>query len=320
MKVLYISSGYGKIYTFFDQCILKELNNIKHVKAKSFKLSKGLSHLKSECRLFQPDIVLTLVGDKLPSEMLQWLKKMKFKIALWLTEDPYYIDRAIKHLPNYDYVFTIDIAALKYYHLQGFNNVYHLPLGTDPNTFSPKSFKKKYVSDICLIGYPYRSRVTIIKKLLKESSYRIIVSGGWQEHLEESDQLQIIRGWLPPQKVATYYSNAKIVLNTHRSYNEEMNENRIGVNNQSVNNRTFDIAACGGFQLIEHKEDLTTHFLKGEEIISFKSQQDLLEKVVHFFKNDKMREDIKEKGRQRVLLEHTFHHRLTKMINTISGS
>ncbi|WP_088103456.1 CgeB family protein [Halalkalibacter urbisdiaboli] len=320
MNILYIPSGYSKIYHFFDKCIVRELNKLTDVNAIKIPIPTGLSRLKSESFRFKPNLALTLVGDKLPLEMLQWFKKKNIKTALWLTEDPYFIDRAVKLIPNYDYAFTIDIGAYLYYQKLGYTNVHHLPLGTDPHTFSPKIKKAKYESDLCMIGYPYPSRIKLIEKLLNETSFHITVSGGWHGLITETKHLTILKGWLPPRKVASYYSNAKIVLNTHRAYDEKKNENSLAILNQSVNNRTFDIAACESFQLIDQKDDLGMHFVEGQEIISFKNNEDAVNKILFYLAEEKQRKEIAKKARERVLKSHTFSQRLTTLIRIIHDS
>ncbi|WP_026674158.1 CgeB family protein [Alkalihalobacterium bogoriense] len=317
MKIIYIPSGYGKIYTYFDQWIIKQLKEMTNGQVRSIHPTKELSYFKTICRSFQPDLVITLIGDKLPNDVLDWLKRKDIPLALWLTEDPYYIDHTVSYISYYDFVFTIDISALRFYQMQGFDHVYHLPLGTDPETFSPKPTNDKFASDLCLIGYPYENRVSLITKLLKETPYRIIVSSHWKNYFTESKQLKIIKGWLSPQKVSYYYSNAKICLNTHRSYQEAMNKNRFGVVNHSINNRTFDIAACAAFQLIEEKEDISTHFALHNEIVSFHSEEDAVEKIDYYMNAEKKRQEIGENAHKRVLQSHTFYHRITKLLQTV---
>ena len=317
MRLLYLPSGYVKIYKFLDECVLKELHSIDYMETRSFDFKKGMAGLKALCRSFKPDVFFMLVGDKIPTEMFQWLKKNGVKPILWATEDPYFIDRTMDLLPHCEQVFTIDKGAQNYYQKQGYQ-VELLPLGTDCNTFSQKPMKKKYSSDLCLIGFPYPSRVELVKKIIDNTNYRILVGGsGWQKHLRETRQVKIINGYTHPKKVAYYYSNAKIVLNHHREFQENSNSNSSGVINESVNNRTFDIAACGAFQLIEQKEDLQNYFVEGEEIITFTNENDLIDKIHFYIEENEQRKEIGEKGRRRVWEEHTMYHRVRTIMDKV---
>ncbi|WP_257958811.1 CgeB family protein [Bacillus sp. V3-13] len=257
-----------------------------------------------------------MTGFILPKEMTEWLKGQNYKTAVWMTEDPYYMDRTIEIINDYDYVFTIDRAALDCYREEGHPNIFHLPLGTDPNTFIPsKNPEEQKKDDICLVGYPYPQRIELIKFLLHNTQYTIHVVGGkWSDeltHVKQDHRLKIT-DWKPPQEVAHYYNSAKIILNTHRPHDLAENNNSMGIINKSINNRTFDIAACGAFQLITEELDLRSYFSE-EEIISFEGDEDLLEKIDFYINNDKERKRISLNAREKVLKYHTFAHRIREL-------
>ncbi len=52
--------------------------------------------------------------------------------------------------------------------------------------------------------------------------------------------------------------------------------------------RVFEIPACGGFQIVDHREDLFEVF-KEDEIVTFRSIPELVEKVEYFLKNPEKR-------------------------------
>ncbi|PKG22760.1 CgeB family protein [Niallia nealsonii] len=319
MKILFISSGYKEIYEWFESCIQKELKIIGQ-DVEFFSIEKGMPDFQSLIAKFNPDMAFTLVGFYLPADMLQYLKQRGIKTAVWLTEDPYYMDLTSSLAEDFDYVFTIDAAALEYYQKKGHQQAYHLPLATDSHLFAPKQVDKKYQSDICLVGYPYPDRIRCIQLLLHYTPFHIQVVGPWKHLLRKFRRYQNISinyNWMDPSIVANYYNGAKIVLNTHRPANERHNENKLGVVGKSINNRTFDVASCAAFQLIEYKEGLSTNFLEEKEIVSFKSEKELIEKANYYIQADEKRREIAKKGRERVEKEHTFFHRVDEMISII---
>ena len=321
MRILFISSGNKGIYEWFESCIKEELSNIHEVEF--FLIGKGMIELRSIAEIINPDIVLTLVGFHLPIDVVQWFKNKGIITVVWLTEDPYYIDLTSELVDHYDYVFTIDIAALEFYKNKGHQKSFHLPLATTPYLFKPKQIDDMYQSDICLVGYPYPDRVRYIQLLQHYTPYQIKVVGPWGHLLRKitrSKNVMIYSDWVDPSVVANYYNGAKIVLNTHRPVNQQHNLNSLNVIGKSINNRTFDVAACAAFQLIDFKNDLPFHFIEDEEIVSFKSEEDLLEKTYKFIQGDEARKKIANKGRERVLKEHTFQHRLEKMLSIIYSS
>ena len=320
MKILFISSGYKGIYSSLESWIQASLKK-KHEVTLFDYTEKALS-LQQIIQLSKPDLILTLMGRRIPASQLQWLKRVGIKTAIWLTEDPYYVDISVKLIDCFDYVFTIDSATLELYQKKGHQQVYHLPLATTPSLFAPKNVDKIYYSDLCLVGYPYSDRIKYIQLLLQYTSYKIQVVGPWRHILplfKDYENISIHSDWVEPPIVANYYNGAKIVLNTHRPADQQHNQNKLGIIGKSINNRTFDVAACAAFQLIEFKEDLPTHFIELQEIVSFKSTEELIEKTHYYIQAENERKEIAIKGRERVLKEHTFQHRMDKMISIITN-
>ncbi len=321
MKILLLTSGFKGIYDYFEAWIINELTKNHEVKIFNFK--DGYSNLQSLTREFNPELALTLVGFKLPIQMVDWLKKNQVKTAVWLTEDPYFMDRTKVVSQYFDFVFTIDSAALEFYKNNGHLHAYKLPLATEPQVFKPKHVEAKFKSDICLVGFPYPDRIQFIQFLLQNTVYRIKLVGKWSNPLfrfRSNPKLMIHEGWVEPSMVANFYNGAKIVLNTHRPFNLKQNQNRLGINGKSINNRTFDVAACGSFQLIQFKEDLPNHFIEDEEIVSFKNNLELRQKIDYYLKSEEERQWIADNARNRALKDHTFEQRLEKMLELIKDS
>ncbi|MBY0074700.1 CgeB family protein [Priestia aryabhattai] len=319
MRILYIPSGFFGIYQFFDECIIRECTNAGHI-CNSFSSYKGLDSLKYETKKFKPDFVLTMVGFIFPKEMTDWLRNENVKLVVWMTEDPYYMDTTKNLVSRYDYVFTIESSALNFYCENGHPSVYLLPLGTDPNVFSPKeNTDTKQMNDICFVGFPYPKRVEMINFLLKKTSYTVQVAGRkWKDNLiqwSDNKQLSVV-DWIPPTEVAHHYNHSRIVLNTHRPYDLAENKNSLGIRNYSINNRTFDIAASGAFQIISYKPDLRNYFTEAE-MVSFQNKEELLCKINYYIKHKEEREKIASRAKAKVLSQHTFSHRIKEIISTI---
>lgn len=317
MKILLISSGYKGIYERFDDWIQQELD--KNHAVAFFDVKEGVPTLKAILNKFMPRFALTLIGYHLPLEILDILRQHNVKSAAWLTEDPYFMDRTASLGEHFDYLFTIDSASLQYYQQQGYKKSFHLPLGTNEHVYKPKH-TFGYISDFCLVGYPYPERIKFVQLLLHYTERKIILVGNWRKHLKSfkrNPNLLIHEGWMEPEKVANYYSTSKIVLNSHRPHNLKYNQNQLGIIGRSINNRTFDVAACGAFQLIEHKEDLSLHFIEGVEIVSFKSFEDLMKKTSYYLEHEEERNAIASRARMRVLKEHTFQKRIKEMLSII---
>ncbi|MFX3624590.1 MAG: glycosyltransferase [Ectobacillus sp.] len=321
MKVLYISSGYGDVYRYFDQSITKALGNNKY-EWRYFHPSESIEKLKSIVDTFQPQLALTLLGTYFSVQAVQYLKEKGVKLVCWMTEDPFYMDKTIEMVGRFDYIFTIDRGALKHYEAVH-PKVRHLPLGTDPAYFYPYPVDEVYRSELLLIGYPYPTRVSLIQFLLEHTDYKITLVGrGWKTALRrswrKSSKVKIHNKWIEPPEVARYYNGAGIVLNPHRTHDFSYNKNTLGVIGESINNRTFDIAACGAFQLIEAKPDLYSFFAE-EEMVAYKSYEDCVHKVIVYMNDEKQRRAIAERARKAAAEKHTFAHRVKEIVETIKS-
>ncbi|MED2766006.1 DUF3880 domain-containing protein [Bacillus thuringiensis] len=313
MKLLYITSGYSKIYRYLDQSIQRTLidQNFECLAVQPFELIEQLDFITAT---FHPDIVFTLLGNHLPQKAIHYFKKRNIKLAVWLTEDPFYIDTSLLLINNFDIIFTVDSEALKYYTDLGYSNVYHLPLATNIDIFKPSLKNPKYKSEILFVGYPYPLRVKLMQFLFEKTPYYYTIIGQhWRTKLlkkwKNHQRIKIIEEWIPPQEVALYYTNASLILNPHRSHLFPQNKNKNKVKNNTINNRTFDIAACQGFQIIEEKSDLSFFFNK-DEIISYNSFEDCLNKIYLYSDCTTEKRLMIEKIYTKVITQHTFHERI----------
>ncbi|MDE5412683.1 CgeB family protein [Alkalihalobacterium chitinilyticum] len=320
MKILYIPTVNNSLYHYFDHAIIDGLLQLNHG-VRTCSDYTNIDTLNTLVSSFQPDIILTMARFNIRNSFLNWIKEQKCTTAIWLTEDPYYTDKTIKIIHYFKYIFTIESSCVPLYKKYGHHNVYYLPLGTDPVIYSPPQTNQKYKYDISLVGFPYPERIKTIKFLLDHTSYSILTAGNtWLQSLGDyktTHNYNVIDYWIEPCTVASIYNQSKIILNTHRSSKFKYNRNNQGVYNQSLNNRTFDIAGCRAFQLIDNKPDLGKHFVEGDEIIAFEDCTDLLQKIDYYLINEEERNRIASNARNRVIKSETFLHRLSNILGII---
>ena len=85
----------------------------------------------------------------------------------------------------------------------------------------------------------------------------------------------------------------------------------------AVNQRLFDCPLCGGFLLTDHQEAIEGLFEVGTEVITYREEEEITDLVRFYLENNTARERIAAKGRERVLAQHTYHHRLRTLIETM---
>jgi spore maturation protein CgeB len=81
-----------------------------------------------------------------------------------------------------------------------------------------------------------------------------------------------------------------------------------------VNPRTFEIASCKGFQLLDNRSDLISLFNIDEELVIFNSIDELKDQINFYIANPEMRSEISNRSYHRVLEEHTIEHRMQELL------
>ena len=81
-----------------------------------------------------------------------------------------------------------------------------------------------------------------------------------------------------------------------------------------VTMRVFDVLACGGFLIAAWSEGLGELFELGDEIETWKSLPELVEKTRYYLDHPDARRQLAERGRARVLQDHTVRRRIHDML------
>jgi spore maturation protein CgeB len=88
---------------------------------------------------------------------------------------------------------------------------------------------------------------------------------------------------------------------------------------EAVNQRVFDVPACGGFILTDHQHALEELFDVGSEVITYKERGEIRDLAAFYLKNPSARREVARRGRERVLKEHTYAARLKTIIASMKG-
>ncbi|MBU0567726.1 glycosyltransferase, partial [bacterium] len=84
----------------------------------------------------------------------------------------------------------------------------------------------------------------------------------------------------------------------------------------AINQRLFDVPACGGFVLTDFREDLNLLF-DADEVAYYQNKEDLLEKVRFYLSHPEEREKIARRARKRVLSQHTYEVRMESLVKSL---
>ena len=119
-------------------------------------------------------------------------------------------------------------------------------------------------------------------------------------------------------KCRSAFNGAKINLNIHRDPVNPPSGNSRGVGH-SPNDRTFALAGCGAFQIVDAtRPDLLKYFTPDKEIVIFNNPDDLADKIKYYLAKTKLRRQIGDAARQRAYREHTYQHRLQRIFAEVA--
>jgi spore maturation protein CgeB len=85
----------------------------------------------------------------------------------------------------------------------------------------------------------------------------------------------------------------------------------------AVNQRVFDVPLAGSFLLTDDQRDMRELFDAGSEAITYASIEDLKEKAAFYIARPHERGFIMQAARKRILAEHTYTHRVKRMLELL---
>ncbi|MGV6970005.1 CgeB family protein [Bacillus halotolerans] len=302
MKVLYIQSGYGGIYSYFDRWAEE---CFRHAQTEYMSADTPDTESLSRIETFQPDFALMIVGVHVPHDWLTWLKGKGIPVYVWLTEDPFYIDISLQVIKHADAVLTIDQNAALYYQELGYQHIYYVPIPVNHRLFKKMDTEHSFHSQLLIIGYPYPNRVQLVKEAAFLPYTVRVIGKEWRKYLPKKvlkqPHIDVVSTWVPPEQAVHYYNGADIVINPHRPYHFTFNKNKSRIKNTSFNNRTFDIAACEAFQLVDLPA--APPF---SSFISYHSINDFKEKAAFYINHPEERNKAAALNYKETVLAHTF--------------
>jgi spore maturation protein CgeB len=315
-KILLIKSGNDAPYPPLEHSIIKTLKNV----VRKLKVVTPADDLINISTRLKPDLAIHFSPViSLEINQIEELKKLGIKTALWLTDDPYYTDITKLKAPLFDVVFTQEMNCVPVYQLFGCRNVHFLPLAADPDVFHPKTVNSKYQSDILFVGSAFWNRVNLFDSIAEYlNSKNFLIMGQNWERLKNYELLKdkILDTWASPEETASYYNGAKIVINNHRSHDDSsINFNSRNIKAISVNPRTFEISACGAFQLTDVREDLTSFYTPGVDLATYDSPYTLIQKIEYYLSHEAERNAIALNGLKKTRTNHTFLNRINQLLD-----
>jgi spore maturation protein CgeB len=265
------------------------------------------------------DVLICMAQAPISPRALTELRRQGVITVLWFVED-YLRFTYWKEIAKYfDYVFTIQrgecIEAIR---KAGAGQVHYLPTACDPLVHAPVTLtseeRERWGSPVSFVGAGYYNRRQTFAGLA-HLPFKIWGTE-WPVCKPFDKMVQEAGRRLTPEEYIKIFNSTDININLHSSNERD----GIDPTGDFLNPRTFELAACGAFQLVDERALLSESFAVGEEIVTFSSLADLKDKIAYYLERPDERERIGKKGRERVLKDHTYEKRLQEMLSIIYAS
>lgn len=103
--------------------------------------------------------------------------------------------------------------------------------------------------------------------------------------------------------------NSKIVFNSHGDNSPK----------SAANMRMTEVTGCGALLLTDWKENIGEFFKPDEEVVTYKTAAEAIDKIKMLLKNDNLRRTIATHGQKRTLSEYSYKERMKEFANFITS-
>lgn len=260
---------------------------------------------------YKPDILFTTKGTTIRAATHQYLRSRGIKTVNWWFENinhPVYSKWLRQNYSNFSHFFSFDSGSLEVLRSTPNCSVSYLPFGINTESYQVTDIsdqdKYRFGCDVCFVGARYPEREAILERVAK-SGFNLKIFG-WRDWASSSLS-KFYHGPLNTVEMAKVFRTAKICLNSN-----------LKPSSTSVNFKTFEIGAAGGFQLCDNQGDLAGLFKIGEEIEVYSDLNDMTRKIHFYLNNEQARNKIALAGQARVAKDHTLGQRIQTILNHIS--
>jgi spore maturation protein CgeB len=259
---------------------------------------------------FQPDLVVIVSGKFLPEIVREMRRASGAKLAAWFPDALTSLGRQYLLASDLDAWFFHDRYMVEWFRARLGLDAHYLPQGCNPRVHRrvelSEADRRRYGCDLCTASnmYYYRARMLEIF-----NDYDLKLWGrnypGW---LVSPLRARFPGVYVAEHEKAKAFNAAKIVLNTMHYAEIE-----------GVNQRVFDATGCGAFLITDWNPALPELFEPEREVVTFRTRQELKEKVDYYLAHPEERQQIAGRGYARTHRDHTIQNRVSRILEIVLG-
>lgn len=254
----------------------------------------------------RPDLFLAIFGFFHGRALLEELRRLGIPTACWWLNDPFQFARSAALAPYYDFYFTNASGCVEAYRGLGVKRAFCLPVGIFPAVHRPLEHVEKTYG-VAFAGDWKEVREEILSDLAAE--FPVALFGPWEKKLGPDSPLRRclrVGRFFTPEEMVEIFCRSRVVLNIHTWF---------GRNESGVNPRLFEACGCGALQLCDRKDEIGSYYDEDREIVLYKTTAELREKLRYFLGRPGEAAEIGRRAAERTRREHTYRHRLERMLS-----
>jgi spore maturation protein CgeB len=274
--------------------------------------------------------VMFIGGLNIPDYILESYYHVKNVVVG--TEDPHSFDPMKYKIDKIDYYFSNEKSIGN---SSRYKNVFYCPTAASEEECGKiprEQLDPKYHSDILFIGAAYPNRRKMMEALIpivEKHNLKFNISGHVNYMPRRSPLWDYVgqNGTVDHEDTIKYYNGAKIVLNFFRDIKWNPRTRSGGNPNNksrypalSLNPRAYEVPLCQSFMLMEDSREEAREVFTDKEVGFFSNTEELCSQVEKYIKNEKLREQMAFNAYKKVALNHTYTHRLQKILNVLKES
>ncbi len=255
---------------------------------------------------FAPSLVLVILGSQLSPKTVELLRgATRAPIVCWCQDQMTTLGRQYLLGAGYDTVFIKDRYLQDLFSRMIRSTSFHyLPEACNPKVHRSVELsaaeRERFGCDVMIAGSLYYYRQEILRAL---DGLDLKMWGHVPDWLVMRLHGRHAGRMVYTDEKARAVAGARIALNT-------LHFGEI----DALNCRAFELAGCGGFQLVTSTPVLAEHFTPDREVVAFRTVEELVDKVRHYLANPEAARAIARQGQQRAYREHTYEHRLREIL------
>jgi hypothetical protein len=211
------------------------------------------------------------------------IEKLPLLTACYLIDVHVDLPIRIEMAKFFDIVFVAQKDYVEDFKARGIKNVWWIPFGCEPTTY--QRLKLSFLYDMGCICH-------VSMDIFKRT---------------QSYHMNDYRRFYSPSETSTMYSSAKIIFNCSAT--------------GDLNMRVFEALSCGRLLLTDSiANGLEELFQNRRHLVVFHDEKELLKLIDYYLSKDDERERIALCGSNLVTSQHTYDHRMKKVMNILKNT